>query len=152
MGRQSVRVEQETSRKDLPDVGVLEIPDQVKSRVEHLLERGGEIKLLVGKKHDKGKDNGSGLAEELDRIATELLEIQFQYGLEGLRSGRFVFVSRMQDGRETFDKKLLCEELLARFGGVCKRGVDVLEIINQCFEAATKTGDPFPVRELEILD
>jgi len=28
----------------------------------------------------------------------------------------------------------------------------VLEIINACFEAATKTGDPFAVRELEVLD
>ena len=145
---------QSEERKDIPEINTFKgVPHDVSERVIHLLAEGAVIKGRIGKKpdHKKGQD-GTGLLADLDKITEELTLIQLRYQLDGLRYGRFAFVSTMQDGRATLNKEKLKQELIAQLSGVVKKGTDVIEIVNQCFETATKTGDPFLVRELEILD
>ena len=146
--------QQKTERADLPDIlSLAGIPDVDAQRIAELLETGAQLKHQIGKKpdHKKGTD-GVGLLDQLDAVTEELTQLQIHYSLAGMRHGRFVFVSTMRDGRETLDKKKFAQELIARFAPFVKRGTDVIAIVNEATVAATKTGDPYLVRELEILE
>lgn len=132
IGQKSVK----ESRKTLPEVLELELEDR--DRVVLLLEEAIELKKELDSKNPNSK------AARLDDIKTELATIQMASGLDGLRHNRFVFVARYQDGRTSVDQKLLMQELL-------KRGVKA-EVIKEAQEGATKQGNAFWVRELEILE
>lgn len=161
MAKNEFQEKKSVDRKAIPDITSLinsEFPKNpaFETEVEHicgLLANGATLKRQIGDKpdHKKGKA-GSGLLRELDAITEELAQIQYKHEFPGIRNGRYVFVARYQEGRETLQKDQLKQQLLAQLGPVVKKGTDILVIVNACFEAATKTGDAFMVRELEILD
>lgn len=151
----AVTVQEESftvSRKDAPEVSEIISDEDLAGHVQQLLITGAEIKTQIGTKPDYKKNKpGSGLLMELDEITAELMQVQVNYGGRVLRSGNVVFVSRMQSGRASLQQDKLRQLLVAELVGVVKKGVDVVAIVNQCFDDATKTGDPFPVRELAII-
>ena len=128
--------EQAEGRKSLPEV--LEIALEDRDKVVLLLEEAVALKKELDVKEPDSK------AARLDDIKNELTMIQQTNDLPGLRHGRFVFVARYQDGRVSVDQKLLMQELL-------KRGVKA-EVIKAAQEAATKQGNNFWVREIDVLE
>lgn len=126
----------------LLDITSLGLAEQ--NEIIGLLQRGSEVKQQIGEKPDskKGKP-GSGLLKEVDEIADKLMAIQMANQLEGLRYGRLAFTSRLQPGRETVSMEVFKEQLVLA-------GVDVDTIV-ECESRARKTGDMFPVREIQVL-
>lgn len=115
-----------------------------RSRATELLEHGTRLKSQIGEKPEPDKNKeGSGLLKELQDVKDELTMIQTTYGLEGVRHNNLVFIARLQDGRASTPMKEVVKELLARNVSI--------ETINAAIIAATKTGDSFWVRDLEVL-
>ena len=140
------------SKRDTPEIGTLIEDVEISGHISSLLTTGGEIKTQIGRRADYKKGvEGIGLLGELDNITAELMQLQVRYKIPVLRYGDVAFVSRMQDGRESLDKNKLRQELVVEFAAKCKKGVDVIALVNVCFERATKQGDPFAVREITIL-
>lgn len=103
-------------RKNLPDVVDAFVDDNGKRDVAiALLERGHEIKKLLGSERDKktGRpakgDPGYGLLAELEDVKSELAMIQEQEGLAGLRFGRIGVQTTLVDGRSTLSAEKLLE-------------------------------------------
>lgn len=139
-------------RDTVPDVINVPTMIDILDRVSYLLDHGVELKTTIGVKPEPKKNKpGSGLMADLDVVMEELSQIQYRYNMQGLKHRNLMFTVNQVDGRKTLDQPRLAQELLARFAGVVKRGVDPLAIITECFEAATKTGDSYFVREIEVL-
>lgn len=149
-----VKEAKKVERKALPNVStVINVSPADRDAIEMLLSRGATLKQEIGKASDPKKNKaGEGQLGELDDIREKLAQFQFHYQLEGLRFGNYVFVASYSDGRASFDKDTAKTELVAQFSRLCKEDVDVIAVINECFAAATSTGQPFLTREIEILD
>jgi hypothetical protein len=129
-------------RKDLPDVLETGMPNA--QRAVMLLEEGYSIKTEVGVKADEKKGKaGTGLLGRLSEVQSELEQIQFEGEVDGLRHGSIVFASGMRSGRKTLNTSKLMVALI-------ERGV-AMEVWNEAVAVATKTGDDYAVRELEVL-
>ena len=114
-------------------------------RAIHLLEVGHQLKSQLGEKSDEKKGTeGSGLLGKLSQIEEELRLIQVEQNLEGLRHNNLVFRTVVRDGRETTPLKQLRIEL-------AERGVK-LDVLNAAWEAATKRGDPYWVKEWKEVE
>lgn len=144
--------ETKTAAKDLPEILTLDIDQDDVHKSVLLIEEGIEVKQTIGVKPDpkKGKA-GSGLLKRYDDIKCELAEIQMIYGLDGLRHNRFFFGSAMQDGRRSFKQELAKQHLVLAFSALVPKKVDVIKLVNECFEKATVQGDGFWVKKIGII-
>ncbi len=106
--------EAKTARKDLKDiVDVFDEDTNERDRIMALLERGHQIKKLLGSEPDKktGKplkgEPNYGLLAELNDIKLDLQMAQAVHDLEGLRFGRIGAVTNQMDGKSYLSAKKL---------------------------------------------
>ena len=137
------QTEETNGSKSLPQL--LEQEGEWTKRAVYLSEMGHALKAQIGEKADEGKGkDGHGLLGKLSGIEDELRLIQIEHDLAGLRHNNTVFRCVTRDGRESLNQKQLRLEL-------AERGVD-LGVINEAWEAATKKGEAYWVREWKELE
>lgn len=108
------------------------------------LEEALALKIQIGVEPDEKKNiEGSGLLKKMHDMKETMAIIAATNGLEGLRHGQVAFTNRLQDGRSSLDTEKFCQELLAA-------GVKV-DVITAAMKAATKTGEPFWVRQFSKI-
>lgn len=135
MAKEFDKDQQKESRKALPEVLETDLEDA--GHVVLLIEEAAALKKELDPKIEGSK------AARYEEIKTELTMIQTSAGVEGLRHNDVVFVARLNNGRTTVDNKRFVQGLL-------ERGVKA-QVIEAATEAATKTGDPFWVKQIEEI-
>jgi len=122
-----------------PAVNKRELPERYKGAkgAADLIKEGIELKQQLDKKIE-----GSP-AWRLEIIKDELNSIQQSNELEGLRTGRFVFIGKLFDGRVSTNLEVVKVTLV-------ERGVDI-KVVKAAFAAGTKEGSPFWKREFSEI-
>jgi hypothetical protein len=125
-----------------PQIMGMELDPHEKDRLTGLMEKAAQIKKHLGRKETKTKPR-MGLLGDLEECMDALIEFQVDQGLPGMSYGEIELVSRVQEGRKTLDGTRLRELLLSKCG-------IPLDILDEIFKLATKTGEPFTVSELKV--
>jgi hypothetical protein len=114
-------------------------------RAIQLIQLGHALKQQIGAKTDESRAiEGHGLLGRLGQIEDELRLIQIERHLQGFRLGNILFRATIHDGPERLDTKQLRLEL-------AMRGVDLF-VIDDAFDAAATSGNPYWVREWKVLE
>ena len=125
-------------------VEVLETGIEDAAKAALLIEEGAWLKARLDKNiGDADYDPKVHIARRYEEVRMELTAIQVAANQDALRHNGVVFKARLQEGRETTDAKKFHQELL-------QHGVKA-DVIADALEAAKKRGDPFWVKEFEIL-
>lgn len=125
----------------LPEL--LELDIAGKDEAVLLLERAADLKAKIGTDPDEKKNKpGSGLLAEYADVKVKLQSLMVEMGLEGLRHNKISYTARWQDGKETMSTEKFVQALLEANVGA--------DVIQGALAAATKRGEGFFVRTLEI--